>query len=141
MGGNSGGVRDKYMMKMLEKAFPKCGTARLCRCGRTSESHVPIRRLQSSCQKKPVTDKKGLDKNSTGLNCRWSSASEETNFEKLMSGSDDISAPDTKVLEAKIEETAVASTEEPERPPSQRRKLPFSEEGSKAPPKESGGER
>jgi len=39
---------------------------------------------------------------------------EETNFEKLMAGPDDISAPDTKVLEAKIEETSVASTEEPD---------------------------
>ena len=127
MGGSSGGVRDKYMMKMLEKAFPKCvdGEMIALAAGSSEGASVPETKTAAVQPKeKPVTDQKGLDKKIQVASIADDPVpAEETNFEKLMAGSDDISAPDTKVLEAKIEETAVASTEKPDEPPPA--KLPF----------------
>jgi len=131
MGGSSGGARDKYMMAMLEKAFPKCvdGQMIAAAAGTSEGASIPETKIAVVLPKeKPVTDKKGLDKKIQVASIADDPApAEETNFEKLMAGSDDISAPDTKVLEAKIEETAVASTEEPDEAtePAAPAKLPF----------------
>ena len=118
MGGSSGGARDKYMMAMLEKAFPKCvdGQMIAAAAGTSEGASVPETKIAVVLPKeKPVTDKKGLDKKIQVASIADDPApAEETNFEKLMANPDDVSAPDTKVLEAKIEETAVASTEEPD---------------------------
>ncbi len=117
MGGSSGGARDKYMMKMLEKAFPKCvdGEMIAAAAGTSEGASVPETKIAIVLPKeKPIADKKGLDKKILVASIADDPApAEETSFEKLMAAPDDISAPDTKVLEAKIEETAVASTEEP----------------------------
>ena len=131
MGGSSGGARDKYMMAMLEKAFPKCvdGQMIAAAAGTSEGASIPETKIAVVLPKeKPVTDKKGLDKKIQVASIADDPApAEETNFEKLMAGSDDISAPDTKVLEAKIEETAVASAEEPDEAtePAAPAKLPF----------------
>ncbi|HUQ37801.1 MAG TPA: D-alanyl-D-alanine carboxypeptidase [Aestuariivirga sp.] len=118
MGGSSGGARDKYMMKMLEKAFPKCvdGEMIAMAAGTSEGATVPETTIAVVTPKeKPVTDMKGLDKKIQVASIADSPATaEESNFEKLMANPDDISAPDTKVLEAKIAETAVASPEEPD---------------------------
>lgn len=118
MGGSSGGVRDKYMMTMLEKAFPKCvdGEMIAAAAGTSEGASVPDTKLAIVLPKeKPVADKKGLDKKILVASIAGSPApAEETNFEKLMANPDEISAPDTKVLEAKIEETTGASTKKPD---------------------------
>ena len=109
MGGSSGAVRDKYMMKMLEKAFPKCvdGESIAVAAGTVMEATPASKKIAVVVPKeKPVADKKGLDKKIQVASIADDTApAEETNFEKLMAGSDDVSAPDTKVLEAKIAET------------------------------------
>ncbi|MDP1699798.1 MAG: D-alanyl-D-alanine carboxypeptidase [Aestuariivirga sp.] len=127
MGGSSGGARDKYMMTMLEKAFPKCvdGETIAAAAGTAKGASVPDTKIAAVLPKeKPVTDKKGLDKKIQAASIADSPvAAEETNFEKLMAGQDDVSAPDTKVLEAKIEEAANEPAEKPaEQIPA---KLPF----------------
>jgi cell division septation protein DedD len=105
-------------MKMLENAFPKCvdGEMIAAAAGTSEGASVPDTKIAVVLPKeKPVTDKKGLDRKIQAASIADVPVrAEETNFEKLMAGSDDISAPDTKVLEAKIEETAVAPTEEPD---------------------------
>jgi D-alanyl-D-alanine carboxypeptidase len=118
MGGTSGSARDKYMMKMLEKAFPKCvdGEAIAIAAGTLIEATPPDTKIAVVLPKeKPVTDRKGLDKKIQVASIADDPVpAEETNFEKLMAGSGDISAPDTKVLEAKIAETAVDPTDKPD---------------------------
>ena len=117
MGGSSGSSRDKYMMSMLERAFPKCvdGEMIAAAVGTSKGAIVPETKVAAVVPKeKPATDKKGLAKKIEAASVADGPvAAGETNFEKLMAGSDDVSAPDTKVLEAKIEETTVASTEGP----------------------------
>jgi len=129
MGGSSGGARDKYMMAMLERAFPKCvdGEMIAMAAGTSEGASVPETKIAIVQPKvKPVTDKKGLDKKIQVASIADDPVpAEETNFEKLMANPDDISAPDTKVLEAKIEETAVASTEPDEAAEPAPSKLPF----------------
>jgi D-alanyl-D-alanine carboxypeptidase len=141
MGGTSGGARDKYMMKMLEKAFPKCvdGEMIAMAAGTSEGASVPETKIAVVLPKeKPVADKKGLDKKIEVASIADEPVpAEETNFEKLMSGSDDISAPDTKVLEAKIAETAVDSTEKPnEAAEPAPAKLPFEVKKEVKPPAE-----
>ena len=118
MGSSSGGVRDKYMMKMLDSAFPKCidGVAIALAAGSSEGTAVPeTKAAEADAKKKSAADKKNPDKKIQVASIADDAVpAGETNFEKLMAGSDDVSAPDTKVLEAKIEETAVASTEEPD---------------------------
>jgi D-alanyl-D-alanine carboxypeptidase len=127
MGGSSGGVRDKYMMKMLEKAFPKCvdGEMIAVAAGTLEGATVPDTDIAVVEPKmKPVVDKKGLDKKIQMASIADDPVpAEETNFEKLMAGSGDVPTPDPKVLEAKIAET---SPETPEKPAAQMpAKLPF----------------
>jgi D-alanyl-D-alanine carboxypeptidase len=127
MGGSSGSARDKYMMSMLEKAFPKCvdGESIAVAAGTLIEATPPNKNTAVVLpQEKPVTDKKGLDKKIQAASMAGDPGpAEETTFEKLMAGSDDAPAPDTKVLEAKIEET---SKEQPEKPAEKTpAKLPF----------------
>jgi hypothetical protein len=106
------------MMKMLETAFPKCvdGQMIALAAGTSEGAGVPDTKIAVVLPKeKPVADTKGLDKKIQVASIGDDPVpAEDTNFEKLMAGPDDNSAPDTKVLEAKIEETAVASTEEPD---------------------------
>lgn len=130
MGGSSGGARDKYMMAMLERAFPKCvdGETIAMAAGTSVGASVPETKVAVVIPKeKPGVDTKGLDKKIQVASIADEPVpAEETNFEKLMANPDDVSAPDTKVLEAKIEETAVASAEEPdEAAESAPTKLPF----------------
>jgi len=127
MGGSSGSARDKYMMAMLEKAFPKCvdGEMIAAAAGTSEGASVPDTKIAIVLPKeKPATDKKGLDKKIQVASIADDPVpAEETSFEKLMAAPDDISAPDTKVLEAKIAET---SNEPPEKPTGQiPAKLPF----------------
>lgn len=127
MGGSSGSARDKYMMAMLEKAFPKCvdGESIAVAAGTLTEPAPANTKLAVVLpREKPVTDKKALDKQIQVASIGDDPVpAEETNFEKLMAGSDDISAPDTKVLEAKIAETSNEAAENPaEKLPA---KLPF----------------
>jgi D-alanyl-D-alanine carboxypeptidase len=106
------------MMKMLEKAFPNCvdGQMIAMAAGTSEGASVPDTKTAIVLPKeKPVTDTKGLDKKIQVASIADDPVpAEETSFEKLMAGPENISAPDTKVLEAKIEETAVATTEEPD---------------------------
>ncbi len=127
MGGSSGGVRDKYMMKMLEKAFPKCvdGEMIAMAAGTSEGASVPETKTAVVLPKeKPPADKKGPDKKIQVASIADDPVSaEDTDFEKLAAGADAASAPDPKVLEAKIEETANEPPEKPaEKMPA---KLPF----------------
>jgi D-alanyl-D-alanine carboxypeptidase len=130
MGSSSGGARNTYMMKMLDVAFPKCvsGEAIAATAGTAEGAAVPeTKTAEVDAKQKPAADKKSPDKKIQVASIGDDAApAEETNFEKLMAGADDGAAPDPKVLEAKIEETAVASTDEAEdadeQPPA---KLPF----------------
>jgi D-alanyl-D-alanine carboxypeptidase len=127
MGGSSGSARDKYMMTMLEKAFPKCvdGEMIAMAAGTSEGASVPDMKIAIVLPKeKPVADTNGLDKKIQIASIDTDAVpAEETNFEKLMAGSDDVPTPDPKVLEAKIAET---SPEVPEKPAAQLpAKLPF----------------
>ena len=117
MGGSSGSSRDKYMMSMLEKAFPKCvdGEMIVAAPGSSKGATVPVSKTAVVVPKeKPATDKNGLDKKILIASVEGDAEpADETNFEKLMAGSDDAPAPDTKVLEAKIAETSTEAAEKP----------------------------
>jgi D-alanyl-D-alanine carboxypeptidase len=130
MGSSSGGARNAYMMKMLDVAFPKCvsGEAIAAAAGTSEGAAVSETKTAEVDEKqKTVADKKSPDKKIQVASIEDDAApTEGTNFEKLMAGADDGTAPDPKVLEAKIEETVVASTEETEKPVEQPpAKLPF----------------
>lgn len=127
MGGRSGAARDKYMMTMLEKAFPKCVDGKMiaAAAGTSKGASVPDSKTAVVLPKeKPVTDRKGLDEKIQAASIAdGPAAAGDTNFEELMAGSDDVSEPDTKVLEAKIEEAANEPAEKPiDKVPA---KLPF----------------
>ncbi len=85
-----------------------------CRCGRNLRGSQCSR--YEDCSRlnqkmKPVVDKKGLDKKIQVASIADDPVpAEETNFEKLMAGSDDVPTPDPKVLEAKIAETVPRNT-------------------------------
>jgi D-alanyl-D-alanine carboxypeptidase len=104
LGAASNGSRNKYMMNMLDGAFPKCvNGAMIAAAAGTSEGAInPIASTLS-----------GGTADVNGTTSKTVSASQEN-----------AAAPDPKVLEAKIEETAVASTEEPDDPDAQATTLP-----------------
>jgi len=130
MGSSSGGARNTYMMKMLDAAFPKCvnGEAIAAAAGTAEGATVPeTKTAVVEPRQKPAADKKSPDKKLQVASIEDDAVPDEgANFEKLMAGAEDGATPDPKVLEAKIEETAVASAEEPEEPAGKiPAKLPF----------------
>ena len=121
MGSSSGGARNKYMMKMLDRAFPKCvsGETIAAAAGTSAGATTPVA---------PTAETAAVDTKSQVASTEGSEAApaEGTTFKTVVASLDNSSTPDPKVLEAKIEETAVASTEEPdEAPPQTPTKLPF----------------
>ncbi len=133
MGGSSGSARDKYMMTMLEKAFPKCvgGEAIAAAAGTSEGALIPKTMVAEVEEKKPLPDKNGLDAKLQEVSAESDEESPDKGATpKLVvagiAGAANTPAPDPKVLEAKIAETVVASTEEVaepvKKPPA---KLPF----------------
>lgn len=131
MGANSGNARNKYMMKMLDNAFPKCvGGETIAALAGTSEGAlVPAAKTaEVEEKKKPLPDMKGLDAKLQEVSVESGEAmpNKGTTSKTVVAGEGNTPTPDPKVLEAKIAETAVASTEEPEEPAEQLpAKLPF----------------
>jgi D-alanyl-D-alanine carboxypeptidase len=121
MGSSSGGARNKYMMKMLDGAFPKCvnGDTIAVAAGTSGGAITPVA---------PTAKTAVLDTKSQVAPTEGSEAvpAEGTTFKTVVASLDNSTAPDPKVLEAKIEETAVASTDEPEKAAEQTpTRLPF----------------
>ena len=121
MGSNSGSARNKYMMKMLDTAFPKCvdGEAIALAAGTSGGAVVPVVPKAKAAVPEAKTQVASIAGNDA-------LPVEGTTFQTVTPGEDKSVAPDPKVLEAKIEETAVDPAEEPEKtadkPPA---KLPF----------------
>jgi D-alanyl-D-alanine carboxypeptidase len=131
MGSSSGNARNKYMMKMLDKAFPKCvdGKVIAAAAGTTEGALIPATKTaEVETKKKPLPGEKSADKNSEAAPTEGGDVApgEGTTFEAVVASMDNSSAPDPKGLEAKIEETVVASTEQAEKPVEKPpTKLPF----------------
>ncbi len=131
MGSSSGNARNKYMMKMLDNAFPKCvGGKMIAAAAGTSEGALmpATKTAEAETKKKPLPGEKSVNVNSEAAPTEGSDAApvEGTTFKTVVASMDNSSAPDPKVLEAKIAETAVASTEEAEKPVEKPpTKLPF----------------
>ena len=131
LGSNSGGARNKYMMKMLDNAFPKCesGETIAAAAGTSEGILVPSTKTAEADAKK----KSAPDKMSTDKKLQVASISEDedvpaegTISQTVMADKDKSAPPDPKVLEAKIEETVFAEPEEPETPAQPMpTKLPF----------------
>ena len=111
LGATSNGSRNKYMMNMLDAAFPKCigGNMIAAAAGTSGGAIIPI---------VPTTKTTAPDTKSQVASNESNEAVpvEGTTSKTVLAGEDNSTAPDPKVLEAKIEETAVASTEEPDDP-------------------------
>ena len=131
MGSSSGNARNKYMMKMLDNAFPKCvdGKVIAAAAGTSEGALIPATKTaEVETKKKPLPGEKSADKNSEAAPTEGGDVApgEGTTFEAVVASMDNSSAPDPKVLEAKIEETVVASTEQAEKPVEKPpTKLPF----------------
>lgn len=131
MGSSSGSARNKYMMKMLDKAFPKCVDGKMiaAAAGTSEGALIPATKTaEAEIKKKPLPSEKSADINSKSAPTEGSDASpaEGTTFKTVVASKDNPPAPDPKVLEAKIEETIVASTGQPEKPVEKPpTKLPF----------------
>ncbi len=131
MGSSSGGARNKYMMKMLDNAFPKCvgGEAIAAAAGTSEGALVPVTKTaEVDEKKKPLPDEKSADGKLQAATAEGGEAvtAEGTIFQTVVANEENTPTPDPKILEAKIAETAVASTDEPEKPAAQPpAKLPF----------------
>ena len=131
MGSSSGGARNKYMMKMLDNAFPKCvGGEAIAAAAGTSEGTLvpPTKTAEVEVKKKPLPDEKIADAKLQEATVEGGEAApaEGTTFQTVVASEENTPTPDPKVLEAKIAETVVASTDEPEKPAAQPpAKLPF----------------
>jgi D-alanyl-D-alanine carboxypeptidase len=131
MGSSSGNARNKYMMKMLDNAFPKCVDGKMiaAAAGTSEGALVPTTKTaEVEEKKKPLPDEKSLDAKLQEVSVESGEATpdEGTTFKTVVAGENNSPTPDPKVLEAKIEETVVASTEETEKPVEQPpAKLPF----------------
>jgi D-alanyl-D-alanine carboxypeptidase len=131
MGSSSGNARNKYMMKMLDNAFPKCvdGKVIAAAAGTSEGALIPATKTaEVETKKKPLPGEKSADKNSEAAPTEGGDVApgEGTTFEAVVASMDNSSAPDPKGLEAKIEETVVASTEQAEKPVEKPpTKLPF----------------
>ena len=131
MGSSSGNARNKYMMKMLDNAFPKCvgGTMIAAAAGNSEGALIPATKTaEVETKKKPLPGEKSVTVNSKAAPTEGSDVApvEGATFKTVVASMDNSSAPDPKVLEAKIEETVVASTEQTEKPVEKPpAKLPF----------------
>ena len=131
MGSSSGNARNKYMMKMLDNAFPKCvgGTMIAAAAGNSEGALIPATKTaEAETEKKPLPGEKSVTVNSKAAPTEGNDVApvEGTTFKTVVASMDNSSAPDPKVLEAKIEETVVASTEQTEKPVEKPpAKLPF----------------
>jgi D-alanyl-D-alanine carboxypeptidase len=117
LGSSSGNARNKYMMKMLDNAFPKCvGGKMIAAAAGTSEGALipATKTAEVETKKKPSPGEESDDVNSKAAPTEDSDVApvKGTTFKTVVASMDNSSIPDPKVLEAKIEETAVASTEE-----------------------------
>ena len=127
LGATSNGSRNKYMMKMLDGAFPKCinGEMIAAAAGTSAGATNPLvpdtKAAVADAEKKLLAGKNSNEPAAPGA--------DGTTFKTVLASQEDKTAPDPKVLEAKIEETAIASTEEPDDPEEQTAatpaKLPF----------------
>ena len=121
MGSSSGGARNKYMMKMLDTAFPKCvdGETIAVAAGASGGAIVPVVAKAKTAAPEAKTQVASIAGNDAV-------PAEGTTFQTVAPGEDKSVAPDPKVLEAKIEETAVDPAEEPEKAAEKApAKLPF----------------
>ncbi len=131
MGSSSGGARNKYMMKMLDAAFPKCvdGETIAAAAGTSKGAVVPTTETTELTVKKPApAGKKDAvsEPQAAAGTADDAVAAEGTTFKTVVAGEDENPAPDPKILEAKIAETAVASAEETEQDEAKLpEKLPF----------------
>ena len=131
MGSSSGNARNKYMMKMLDNAFPKCVDGKMiaAAAGTSEGALIPATKTaEVETKKKPLPGEKTANINSEAPPTEGGDVApgEGTTFEAVVARMDNSSAPDPKVLEAKIEETVVASTEQVEKPVEKPpTKLPF----------------
>ncbi len=117
MGSSSGSARNKYMMKMLDAAFPKCvnGEKIAAAAGTSEGAAVPTSETAELTATKPAPagKKVGAAEQPTAAGTDGDAASAKgTTFKTVVAGADETSPPDPKLLEAKIAETAVASTDE-----------------------------
>ena len=141
MGSSSGNARNKYMMKMLDNAFPKCvdGKVIAAAAGTLEGALIPATKTaEAETKKKPLPGEKSVNVDSEAAPTEGRDAApvEGTTFKTVVASMDNSSVPDPKVLEAKIEETIVASTEQVEKPVEKPpTKLPFAvKEKVTAPP-------
>jgi D-alanyl-D-alanine carboxypeptidase len=133
LGSSSGGARNAYMMKMLDSAFPKCvnGQTIAAVAGTAQGAMDPAKNLAAvEPKQKPLPDTADADAKLAPAKDENSDmgTAKGTTFKTVVAGENETTAPDPKVLEAKIAETSGASdTEEgaEEITPPMPTKLPF----------------
>ena len=131
LGSSSGNARNKYMMKMLDIAFPKCvnGEMIAAAAGTSEGALVPAKKKAEVEEKeKTLPAERIVEANVQAAPAvdDEAEAAEGTTFKTVVAEEDKSTAPDPKVLEAKIEETVVASNDQPEKPVEKvPAKLPF----------------
>ncbi|HLA03317.1 MAG TPA: D-alanyl-D-alanine carboxypeptidase [Aestuariivirga sp.] len=129
MGSSSGNARNKYMMKMLDNAFPKCveGEAIAAVAGSSDGAMVPtVKTAEVTPRQKPLAVASVIDVKvpEAGTDVKKTTSKAETTIETVLADEEKSAAPDSKVLEAKIAETVVEPVEKPTQPAKTTEKVP-----------------
>lgn len=129
MGSSSGNARNKYMMKMLDNAFPKCveGEAIAAVAGSSDGAMVPAAKTaEVTPRQKPLAVASVIDVKvpEAGTNVKETTSKAEATIETVLADEERSAAPDSKVLEAKIAETVVEPVEIPTQPAKTTEKVP-----------------
>jgi D-alanyl-D-alanine carboxypeptidase len=131
MGSSSGNARNKYMMKMLDNAFPKCVDGKMiaAAAGTSEGALVPdTKTAEVVPRQKPlaIAAVTNVRVPEAGTDAEKTTSTAGSTIESVLAEEEKSATPDPKVLEAKIAETVVASTDEAEKPVEQPpAKLPF----------------
>ena len=119
LGATSNGSRNQYMMKMLDGAFPKCvdGTTIAAKAGSTEGLKVPddapVEVAAAAPKRKSIFGQKPAEP-SVQEPSSDAAPAPGTTFQTVMAKDQDPDNNTTKVLEARIDDTASGSTEEPD---------------------------
>lgn len=122
LGATSGPIRDKYMMRMLDGAFPKCvdGTTIAAVAGSSEGVIDPLSAdtktvADSPKKKKSLFGKKGEEPEIAAKQSDPPAAEAQgTTFKTVIADENVPTTSETKVLEAKIEDASTGTTEEPD---------------------------
>ena len=129
MGSSSGNARNKYMMKMLDNAFPKCVDGKMiaAAAGTSEGALVPAAKTaEVTPRQKPlaVAAATNVKVPEAGTDAEETTSTAGTTIEAVLADEEKSAAPDPRVLEAKIAEATVEPVEKPSQPAMTAEKAP-----------------